>query len=37
MKKIILGEWDGLPIWRYQTAGEALADELLKPKDETYA
>ena len=37
MKKIILGEIDGDEIWRYQTAGEALAEELLKTKDETYA
>ena len=28
MKKIITGEWDGEPIWRYQTAGEALVEAL---------
>lgn len=37
MKKIITGYWGDEPIWRYQTAGEALAEELLKTKDETYA
>lgn len=28
MKKIILGEFDGEEIWRWQTSGEALAEAL---------
>jgi len=34
MKKIILGEWDGEEIWRWQTPGELLAEEL---EHETHA
>lgn len=30
MEKIILGYWDGLPIWRYKTAAEQLAEELTR-------
>jgi len=28
MKKIITGNWEGQPIWREQTAGEALLEEI---------
>ncbi len=27
---VILGEWDGLPIWRYKTAEEKLQDAGIK-------
>lgn len=30
MEKIINGFWDGLPIWRYKTAAEALIEDLQK-------
>ena len=33
MKKIITGEWDGLPIWRYQTVGKLLIEELEKANE----
>lgn len=26
--KVITGSWDGLPIWRWKTSGERLAEEL---------
>ena len=32
MKKIITGNWGGEPIWRYPTAGEALAKELAEER-----
>lgn len=27
-RKIITGDWDGEPIWRYETAEERLINEL---------
>lgn len=30
VEKIILGDWDGEPIWRYKTAAEMLSDEVDK-------
>lgn len=29
-EKIITGDWDGIPIWRYKTAEELLLEELEK-------
>ena len=31
-KKIITGDWDGEPIWRYQTAEEKLIEAGIDPK-----
>lgn len=30
----VLGEWDGLTIWRFVTASEVLAEELKRIEDE---
>jgi hypothetical protein len=32
-EKVITGEWDGKPIWRYRTAEEVLLDELRKNEE----
>ena len=33
-KKVITGDWDGQPIWRYQTSGEELSELIEKQNDE---
>ena len=32
MEKIITGDWDGQPIWRYKTSAEKLLEEIEKNK-----